>query len=429
MTDTVPAAVDKLKSQLRKYGGVPDLIEECGDDPRKLERYLDEARFVLDTWKRRGRLPRWVAEEGTPEMKRDKTRSRQSQAASADRKKAAMAAAVESRLGGRASAWFEEDADPGTPGNATVTARRAPRTTKSERRRRNRLLRGAVAESNASSTARSGRNATATVEAAVPRESRKARHQVGSGPPAGSAAVDASKEVGSDAGAGGNGGGRRGKATSKRTRSSDGGSAEGVGVEGGRVTGGKRRRTGTGADEDSDGASTRDATSTSTGRQAPDAGPGKANSGSAGGRGAGDADSKTRGTALRGGARGGARGGGRSAKAHAVAALAAVRGGGGGGGGSGHEGWGGCWGQVGAGMDKMSTAEEGSGRDVMQTSVAPQEVGLPVGSLHVCLCLSVSVYLSLSLSLPRHRQASISLLACMSAVAYTATPTPTRLKQ
>ena len=50
----------------------------------------------------------------------------------------------------------------------------------------------------------------------------------------------------------------------------------------------------------------------------------------------------------------------------------------------------------------MSPEEESSGRQVIQTPVAPQEVGLPMGPLSVCLCLSIC--LSLSLPLPRHRK-------------------------
>jgi hypothetical protein len=88
--DTVPAAIEKLKAQLRKYGGVSELIDECGDDPRKLERYLDEARFVLDTWRVRGRLPDWVDEAGTEDIKRDKEGAKIAAATFIERKRASL---------------------------------------------------------------------------------------------------------------------------------------------------------------------------------------------------------------------------------------------------------------------------------------------------------------------------------------------------
>ena len=124
--EVVEVAVRKLKAQLRKYGGTEELIGKCGDDPRKLERYLDEALFVLDCWKRRGRLPAWVADGGTPEIKKDKEKAKQDLATSKERRKAKLHGSVESLLRGRASAWFddklEQDDDTGAASAAASAA-------------------------------------------------------------------------------------------------------------------------------------------------------------------------------------------------------------------------------------------------------------------------------------------------------------------
>jgi len=106
--DPAPLAIEKLKGQLRKYGGVAELIDECGDDPRKLERYLDEALFTIDCWKQAGRLPEWVC-EGTPELRRDKTQANHARAESTRKKRENLEKAVHKRLQGRESTWFDTD--------------------------------------------------------------------------------------------------------------------------------------------------------------------------------------------------------------------------------------------------------------------------------------------------------------------------------
>ena len=78
--------------ELRKLGGIAEPINKCGDDERKLMQCLDDARVVLDCCKRRGRLPAWVADEGTPEIKMQNEQAKR--------------ARVTSTEGGLTSAWL-----------------------------------------------------------------------------------------------------------------------------------------------------------------------------------------------------------------------------------------------------------------------------------------------------------------------------------
>lgn len=58
----------------------------AGDDPSKLERYLDEARLVLDWWRQEGRLPAWV-DEATPELREHKELARRQREAGKAKKR------------------------------------------------------------------------------------------------------------------------------------------------------------------------------------------------------------------------------------------------------------------------------------------------------------------------------------------------------
>ena len=130
----VPAAVEKFKRDLRKWGVPEERIATAKDKPRLLERMLDETKWVFDMFKKRGMIPKGIVPIGLEEGRANATRN---MARAKEKKLKKLKKEVAPLLKGKASEWFdvieeeeEEDGDDDDDDDAAT----APKKKESERR-------------------------------------------------------------------------------------------------------------------------------------------------------------------------------------------------------------------------------------------------------------------------------------------------------
>lgn len=100
----VQDAIERFKEGLRKRGVPAERIETAKDKPRRLERMLDEAIWLLDILRKRGNIPKDFC---TPELGEARRNNTEGRARSAMRKAEKIRGEAQALLEGRDSAWFD----------------------------------------------------------------------------------------------------------------------------------------------------------------------------------------------------------------------------------------------------------------------------------------------------------------------------------